>query len=187
MKTESSILSNFLWIPGAHLSLGPAIGTGHEARARILFGREPAYRYAQGRTENVSGTGKPAFNKGKNARSPGADPRNYYANRHSAGQLPASMQSTFDRVPGFIRVHPTRQSNSRRLGCSNPCFGPSSQSNATSPGGRLMGMRSTTPGNKDRILGIPVWRGLGEICARQTCPLKGKPPLTAKSLSASTV
>lgn len=37
-------MSNFLWIPGAHLSLGPAIGTGHEARARILFRREPVFQ-----------------------------------------------------------------------------------------------------------------------------------------------
>ena len=30
-------------------------------------------------------------------------------------------------------------------------------------------------------------RGLGEICARLHCPLEGKPPLTAKSLSAKPV
>ena len=44
----------------------------------------------------------------------------------------------------------------------------------TSPDRRLMGMRSITPGNKDHFLGTPIYKGLGEICARQTCLFEGQ-------------
>ncbi len=40
---------------------------------------------------------------------------------------------------------------------------------------------------KTHFLGTPFFKGLGEICVRQTCLDEGNLPLTAKSLSAGLV
>jgi hypothetical protein len=99
---------------------------------------------------------------------PGAATRYLSARRLIAGQLLAPKQSTVDCIPWFfIRANPTQGYSGART-----IAGPYCGSKAESPGRRLMGIRSITPINRNHFLGAPIYRGLGEICARQTCLLK---------------
>jgi hypothetical protein len=62
-----------------------------------------------------------------------------------SGQMPSGYPLPRNRLSITLPGFRSRQSNSpvhsRRPGCSNPCRRPSSQSNASSQGGRLMGIR----------------------------------------------
>jgi len=99
---------------------------------------------------------------------PGAATRYWYAIRHTAeGLTPLQAQSSLDCISPVVSIQGAQtiqggqqQSNlSRRQILSFA---------ATSPGGRLMGLRSTVQ-NLGRHVG--AW---GKICARQTCRCEGQ-------------
>ena len=146
----------------------PASGIGREARASYS-GAHLLIDMRKGEPKTSLGLAA-GHSRGEHPQ-PGAATRYLSASRLIAGRLPAPAQSIFDRTPRFHSRESNSPIHSRRPGCSNPCRGPSSQSNANSQGGRILGHA------------VGAW---GNLC-KANLPSEGKPPLTAKSLSATTV
>ena len=120
-------------------------------RAHVHFRREPAFKkICVGENRNVPGltcTHSKGMLEARSCHTLLSTP---------VGTLPKGNPAPL--ISRFIRA-PVAPVHSRRLQSSNPRGRPSSQSNAKSPGGRLMGIRC---------------RGLGEFCARQTCRYEGQ-------------
>jgi hypothetical protein len=100
----------------------------------------------------------------------------------SPSRLPCSLS-----FPGFIRASAPRPFKAG-CGARTLASGCVSRQMRNLRVGDLRVLRSTIPGNKDHFLGTLVCRCLGEKSVPgKLAGIKGKPPLTAKSLSANTV